>query len=163
MRSKFLALLLTASLLAACTEPNGSPARGVMNGGMPNKEEIGVAAGVVTGGLIGSAFGGGAGQALAIVGGGLLGGVLGDQVGKSLDRADWTAYNQASHQAMNTGAPQSWSHGDKHGTITPTGTYKSRAGHQCRTYTQTIYIDGKPHTGKGKACHQPDGSWKIIK
>ena len=32
---------------------------------------------------------------------------------------------------------------------------------QCREYQTTITIGGKPQKAYGRACRQPDGTWKI--
>jgi surface antigen len=162
--AKLTAALCVATILSACTEPDGSPARGVMNGGAPSKQEIGTVAGVVGGGLIGSAFGSGTGQALAIVGGALLGGVLGNVVGGNMDDADRAAYERASQRAMNTGSTQTWRNSESghRGSVTPGKRYTNDAGNYCRAYTQKIVIEGKTHTGHGTACRDDDGTWRIV-
>ena len=35
-------------------------------------------------------------------------------------------------------------------------------GAYCREFQQTIVIGGQQQQGYGKACQQPDGSWKIV-
>jgi len=161
--SKLLAIALSVTMLGACTEPNGAPGNGIMNGGAPDKQDVGTAIGVVGGALIGSAIGGGIGQGLAIVAGGLLGGVLGNAIGESMDNADRAAYNRASQRAMESGQTRSWRNSDSgnYGTITPHRRYVNDEGQYCRKYTQTIYIDGEKHTGHGIACRQDDGSWQV--
>lgn len=160
---KLIAVLLTATMLTACTEPNGAPGRGIENGGALSKTDVGVAAGVVGGGLIGSTIGGGVGNTVAIIGGGLLGGLLGHEIGSSLDRADQAAYERASQNAMETGTPRTWkSKNGRHGTITPSEEYRDDDGRYCREYTQKIWVSGKAHTGRGTACRQDDGTWRII-
>jgi len=37
-----------------------------------------------------------------------------------------------------------------------------RASVDCRDYTHTVYIEGKPRTMKGTACRNPDGTWKNM-
>ena len=32
----------------------------------------------------------------------------------------------------------------------------------CREFEETILVDGKPQHAYGKACRQPDSSWKIV-
>ena len=162
--SKFVALMITASLLAGCTEADGSPGRGLENGGALSKANVGIAAGVVTGGLAGSAIGSGAGNTLAIIGGGLLGGYLGNEIGSSLDNADRAAYTRASQNAMQSGREKRWKNPDSgnYGTITPHRRYRDRHGKYCREYTQKIYVDGKRHKGHGTACREADGTWRII-
>lgn len=160
--SKLIALALTASMLTACTEPDGSPGKGIMNGGALNKTDVGTAAGAIAGGVVGYQFGGGAGQALATVGGALLGGILGNSVGKSLDNADMASYDKASQNAMETGRTQSWRHGNRYGTVVPHKRYINDEGQYCREYSQTIVIDGRTHQGHGTACREDDGSWQIV-
>ena len=36
-----------------------------------------------------------------------------------------------------------------------------RGGTDCRDYTHTIYINGRPETARGTACRQPDGTWRT--
>ena len=48
-----------------------------------------------------------------------------------------------------------------YGYTTPGRRYKHR-DMQCREFTSTIYIDGKPETARGKACRRPDGTWKQM-
>jgi len=152
-RSKFLALLLVSSMLAGCSGNN-----------TPSKADIGTAAGAIGGGVIGYQFGGGAGKALATVGGALLGGLLGNAIGTSLDNADRAAYDSASQRAMATGQTASWKNTDSghYGSISPQRHYMNEDGQLCREYTQTIYISGKKHTGRGTACQLPDGTWQIM-
>jgi len=161
--SKFVAALLTASMLTACTEPNGAPGRGIENGGALSKTDVGVAVGAVAGGIGGAFIGNGAGQVAAVIGGVLLGGVLGGVIGQSLDNHDRAAYDRASQHAMETGQSQSWNNEETghHGTIHPHHRYMNDEGRYCREYTQTIYIDGKSHEGRGTACRQDDGTWRI--
>ena len=33
---------------------------------------------------------------------------------------------------------------------------------ECREFQQTIMIGGQPQRAYGTACHQPDGTWKIV-
>jgi hypothetical protein len=33
----------------------------------------------------------------------------------------------------------------------------------CRDYSSTETIDGRPQTVTGSACQQPDGSWRIVR
>jgi len=161
---KLIVIALTASLLAGCTEPDGSPGRGIMNGGALSKSDVGTAAGVIGGGVIGSTIGSGAGQVAATIGGALLGGMLGNSIGSSLDRADMDSYDRASQRAMETGRTQSWrnSSSGNRGSIHPRKRYRNDEGQYCREYSQTIYVDGKSHTGHGTACRESDGSWQII-
>jgi len=165
--TKFIAVALTATMLTACTQPNGAPNTGIMNGGGLNKQDIGTLGGAIGGGVIGSTMGRGAGKTAATLGGALLGGVLGNQIGKSLDNADMAAYNQASQRAMENGPsgqalPWKNAQTGHSGTVTPSAPYQTSSGQYCREYTQTINVGGQSQQGHGTACRQPDGSWQIA-
>ncbi len=161
---KFIAIAIAAAMLSGCTESDGSPGRGIMNGGAINKADVGTAVGVIGGGVLGSTIGSGAGSVAATIGGGLLGGWLGNSIGTSLDNADRNTHARISQRAMETGKTQSWnnSHNGNHGSFTPHKRYKNKDGEYCREYTQVIYIDGKKHTGRGRACRDEDGVWNIL-
>jgi len=32
----------------------------------------------------------------------------------------------------------------------------------CRDYSHTIYLNGRPQTGKGSACQTAPGQWTIV-
>jgi len=160
--SKYIAVVLTASMLTACTEPNGAPGRGIENGGTLSKTDVGTAVGAIGGGVLGSTIGGGAGRVAAVIGGTLLGGILGNSIGQSMDRADMASYDQASQSAMETGHARSWRNGDNRGTFVPHHRYTNDEGQYCRAYTQTIYINGEKHIGHGTACREEDGVWRIV-
>ena len=135
--------------------------------GRGRKETGGALLGAGLGALVGSQFGGGIGKFAAISVGTLAGAYLGSEVGKSLDRADRLAMQRSTQNALEdnrTGELSSWRNPDSghEGTVTPTRTYELASGEYCREYQQTVTIDGKVEKAFGKACRQPDGSWKII-
>ncbi len=45
--------------------------------------------------------------------------------------------------------------------MTPGPVYQT-AGQYCREFQQTIVVGGQQQQGYGRACRQPDGSWKIV-
>lgn len=164
--SKVLTLVLLASLISGCNQ-NGPPGAGIMNGGSINKQDIGTLGGGIGGGIIGSNIGKGKGAIAGTIGGALLGGLLGSSIGKSLDSADLAAYNSASQRALETAQPgQSlpWRNTEtgNYGTVTPSNYYQNSVGQYCREYSQTIVVGGQKQQGYGKACRQPDGTWKIT-
>ncbi len=162
MRTKnVISSAIIASLLftAACSQDGGR------DGGV-KKAEVGTVAGAIGGALAGSTLGKGKGNVAAIAAGTLLGAYIGNEVGASLDKADMAYYNNTAQRAMEsskTGSTSTWVNPDSgnSGTFTPTKTYQTAEGQHCREYTQTIQVGGKPVEGYGKACRQPDGSWKI--
>ncbi|WP_298355507.1 hypothetical protein [Rhodoblastus sp.] len=83
---------------------------------------------------------------------GLASGVL----GASLDAADRTAANNAEIAALNSGDRKTWRGDDgTYGYVAP-----SAANGDCRDFTHTVYINGRPQVGKGTAC-KADGGWKL--
>ncbi|MEQ9520041.1 MAG: RT0821/Lpp0805 family surface protein [Parvibaculum sp.] len=128
---------------------------------------IGGIAGAALGGFLGSKVGSGSGQTFATIGGVLAGGLLGNQAATRLtcqDQQSMYTSTQSGLETYPTGRAASWNNPDTghYGTVTPTRTYQNAYGQNCREFTQTIYIDGRPETGVGQACRQPDGTWQII-
>ena len=141
--------------LSACAEDQGA------------KQTGGTLIGAGLGALVGSQIGGGTGQLVAVAVGALAGAYVGGEVGKSLDRADKLSMERTSQRALEsnrTGQTSSWQNPDSghSGTLTPTQTYQSAAGTDCREYQQTVTIDGKTERAHGRACREPDGTWKIV-
>ncbi len=160
MLKQTVATGVIVTLLAACSQTGGR------DGGI-RKQDVGALTGAVGGAWVGSNVGKGKGNIAAIAAGTLLGAFLGSEVGASLDRAD-VAYHdrtaQTAFESSKTGISSSWSNPDSghSGTITPTKTYQTAAGPDCREYTQTITVGNKSQEGYGTACRQQDGSWKIL-
>jgi surface antigen len=150
------ALALIGALLAGCANAENNP-----------KQTLGTIVGAGLGALAGSQVGGGKGQMAAVAIGALAGAWMGGEVGKSLDKAD-KAYmartTQDSLESSRTGVSSSWRNPDSghRGTVTPTSTYQKASGEYCRQFEQTIYVDGKEETATGRACRQPDGTWKVV-
>jgi surface antigen len=141
--------------LAACSADSGP------------KEAGGTVGGAVVGGLIGNAVGGSAGNRLAgTVIGAAIGGLVGNRIGASLDDQDKQRAYAAQMQALEagpSGAPVAWRNPDsgRYGNVVPGPAYQA-SGTTCRTYTQTVFIDGVPQTARGPACRNPDGSWSVV-
>jgi surface antigen len=144
--------------LVGCVAPDGS--------GYGTKQTVGALGGAAAGGLLGSQFGGGGGK-LAMTGLGVLAGALvGSSIGSSLDRADRAALEQNTNTALNTptlGQPIVWNNPQNGNQVVVTPTRDGYAGNEyCREFQQTITVGGRPQTGYGQACRQPDGSWKMM-
>jgi surface antigen len=95
----------------------------------------------------------------AVPTGAALGGALGGPVGASLTEDDRAAAWEAQVGALDSGQRRSWrgSHGVFGYVETGVAT-----GDGCRSYSQTIYVAGRPNHGHGVGCKQPDGSWKMT-
>ena len=120
------------------------------------------AVGAVAGGMLGTALFHGHGQWAGIVGGALLGGIVGNQVGQAMDRRDRLNMQSA---IVNTpvGKQAEWTNTKTNRTyvVRPVKNYRS-GNHYCREFQTRIKVAGKWQQGYGKACRQPDGTWKIV-
>lgn len=155
MRIKRLAALVVVPVLVAACGPNG-----------PTKSDTGLAVGAVAGGILGNQVGSGTGKVLATVAGAVVGGIVGSEIGRSLDRQDRLLAQQAEYDALergSSGVPQRWRNPDngRYGDVVPSRPYR-RGAEDCRDYTHTIYVDGRPQTMRGTACRNPDGTWRNV-
>ena len=149
---------VTALALGGCAnDPYGTGPR----------EGSGTAVGALTGALIGSAFGGGTGERVGgAIAGAAIGGLIGNRIGASMDEEDRRLAYEAEMAALEqgqVGAPYGWRNpGSRHyGNIVPGPVYVQR-GSRCRSYTHTVYINGRPEVVRGTACRNPDGSWTAL-
>ena len=133
--------------------------------GCQSKEQFGQLAGAVAGGLAGSQIGKGDGKLVAVGVGTLIGALVGSEIGASLDKADQLYAAQATQSALEntpSGTSVAWSNPDSgnSGTVVPKqavfvgDTY-------CREFVQEIMVGGEMHTGVGRACRNPDGTWQV--
>ncbi len=153
---KIASVLAIAVMLGACAGDQGQ------------KQTGGTLLGAGLGALAGSQIGSGSGQLVAVAVGALAGAYLGGEVGKSLDKADRIAMQNTTQRALETapsGQQVAWRNPDSgnSGTIEPRRAVQESSGQYCREYQQTITVDGRSEQAYGKACRQPDGSWKIVK
>lgn len=158
---------VVASFALVACQPQGQGGYGQSSGGGINKETVGTLGGAVIGGVLGSKVGKGTGRGIAIGAGTLLGAALGNQIGASLDKADMMYQNQAANRALETsptGQSLPWQNpqSGNSGTITPSNYYQQADGTYCREYSQSINVGGRIENGYGRACRQPDGTWRIV-
>jgi surface antigen len=156
---RLTAIIALALSLAACA--------GTADGPGP-RENTGTLLGAGSGALLGAAVaGGGTGDRLAGAAiGGLLGGLVGNRIGASLDERDKRLAYEAEMAALErgqSGAPVGWRNPDsgRYGSVVPGPAYVQN-GRNCRAYTETIYVDGRPQTSRGTACRNPDGTWTPL-
>jgi surface antigen len=150
-----IALVATGLMLAGCADGQG-----------PNKADTGLAVGALAGGILGNQVGGGSGKVLATVAGAFIGGVVGHEIGKSMDQQDRLLAQKAELDALErgqSGTSVAWRNPDngRYGEVVPSKPYR-RGPQDCRDYTHTVYIDGRPQTMRGTACRNPDGTWKNV-
>ena len=117
--------------------------------------------------MIGSQLGDSAGAHVtgAVVGAG-IGALIGNRIGAAMDDEDKRRAYAAQIDALNdAGAGRAGILAQPR--FRPLRHHRSRAllrakGLRCRSYTHTIYIDGRPETVRGTACRNPDGSWTAL-
>ncbi len=84
-------------------------------------------------------------------------GVIAGPIGASLSEEDRQIAFDAQTDALDKGQRKSWKGKSAvFGFIEPGA---ESAG--CRDYIHTVFIDGRPQSGKGNACRQPSGVWKY--
>jgi surface antigen len=132
----------------------------------PSKQDSGLVVGAVAGGLLGSAVGRGNGRIFSTALGAVVGGIVGSEIGRSMDKQDRILAQQAELAAFEqgpTGKAVPWRNPDngRYGEVVPGSPYR-RGPDDCRDYTHTIYIDGRPQTMRGTACRNSDGSWRSV-
>ncbi len=154
-RTAVIAALGASLLLAACQTQNWGAGEG-----------LGTLGGAAGGGLIGSQIGKGSGNAAATLAGVLLGGFLGNQAGGYVDDQDKRRAVAAERRAYTAPVGQqiTWSNpqNGNNGVITPVRDGYDQGGAYCREFQQTITVGNQKQQGYGRACQQPDGSWKIV-
>jgi surface antigen len=152
---RLLAIASIGTALAACASDSGP------------KEVTGTLVGAGTGAAVGGASGAASGNRVSgAVAGAAIGGMLGNRIGVGLDDEDKRRAYAAQVQALESGpsgAPIAWRNPDsgRYGSIVPGPAYESN-GMNCRQFTHTIYIDGKPQTARGAACKGADGAWQPV-
>ncbi len=84
-------------------------------------------------------------------------GVIAGPLGASLSEADRRIAADAQIEALEKGQRKSWKAktGTTFGFVEP----GAESG-ACRDYTHTIYVDGRPQSGKGQGCRGADGAWR---
>jgi surface antigen len=95
-----------------------------------------------------------------------ISGLIGNRIAAALGDTDRERAYAAQIQALESGqsgAPVNWSNPDssRRGTVVPGPEYR-QAGATCRSYTHTVYIDGRPQSARRTACRNSDGTWNPI-
>lgn len=119
--------------------------------------------GGILGVVVGSQVGQGNGRTAAMIGGGVIGAVVGGEVGRSMDRND-RVQTQSVLETTRTGQTVSWVNPNS-GTsynVTPTRTYRTVQGADCRDYSMWAFVGGYEEEVRGTACRKPDGTWQTV-
>ena len=152
---RFFTLIVMSALLFGCA--NGGP-----------KQTAGTYIGAASGAIIGSQIGGGTGQFAAIALGTLIGSQLGAHIGSSMDEKDKQLASNTVVSALETkpdNIKSTWRNPNNqhHGDVVVVRTVE-KANKVCRDYAQTVYIDGKQETVRGRACRNiadTRGAWFV--
>lgn len=153
MKKRSLSLILiTAITLSACGA---------------NKSQIGQQVGAIGGAAAGVEYGTGDHKGAIIALMAILGAVVGEQVGRYLDETDWNKAEDAAQESLETdadGESTTWSNPDtgNSGSVTPTRTWETRHGQECREFETTILTDDEEQTATGLACRDDDGVWTVV-
>ena len=131
-----------------------------------SKQDNGLVVGAVAGGILGNAAGRGGGRPAATILGAVVGGIVGSEIGRSMDKQDRILAQQAELLALErgeSGRPTPWRNPDngRYGEVVPMAPYR-RGPQDCRDYTHTIYINGRPEVMRSTACRNPDGTWRNV-
>lgn len=129
--------------------------------GTCQRELIGSLLGAAAGGALGSRIGDGSGRLAATAAGTLAGFLFGGAIGRDIDATDIACMGQVLEYApenrlVTWNAPD----GDQY-RMTPTRTWQAGDAY-CREYQTVVTIGGAPRQAFGKACRQPDGSWRTV-
>ena len=123
-------------------------------------------AGVVVGGLVGSAFGGGTGKVLMTAAGAVAGGFIGDRLYKK--HADSEYEKDAAQRALNnaaSGQRVTWSDSrtNESGYFIPLNTKQMSDGRVCRDFRRGLTLGGQAvDETTGTACKQSNGQWDTV-
>lgn len=151
---KLMAAVAIASALAltGCAEGNNRTGATLVGAGL--------------GGLLGSQFGSGGGQLAMTAFGTLAGAAIGNSIGKRMDDQDRMRLREAEQRAYSAPINETivWNNpkNGNSGTVTPVRDGRSQNGQYCREFQSEITVGGQREKGYGRACQQPDGSWKIV-
>ena len=86
-------------------------------------------------------------------------GVIAGPLGASLSEADRRVAADAQYDALEKGEKKSWKAktGTTFGFVEPGA---EAAG--CRSYSHTVFVNGRSKTETGQGCRGADGSWKLA-
>ncbi len=129
-----------------------------IDAGRCNRDMVGGLLGAAAGGLAGSNIGDGTGQKIATAAGTLAGFLIGSAMGRSLDAADVACMGQVLEYAPER-QPIAWDSPQGQWRMIPTATTQV-GGTYCREYQTFVTIGGRTENAWGRACRQPDGSWR---
>jgi surface antigen len=129
--------------------------------GRCDRDRVGALLGGVVGGIAGNRIGKGDGRTAATIAGTVIGILVGRSIGRSMNEGDQLCTGQVLEHAPDR-APVYWQNPDNgiDYQVMPTNTFRDPDGRYCREYTTRAEVGGRTEQVYGRACRQPDGSWK---
>jgi len=126
----------------------------------------GAIVGALAGGLLGNSVSRGPQRGAGTAVGAILGGVAGASIGSNLNCEDRSYAIDAQYRGFEAGRPHqryNWRspRGGTYGYVEVQDYYRDR-GRRCATYTEEIWVRGRPETVQGRACRTPDGNWQMV-
>lgn len=145
-----LLVLLSTGFLSGCAEMS--------------QQDVGMLAGGVAGGLLGSTVGGGDGRLVAIAAGTLAGAYLGGAIGRDMDKNDRRRLNNALEN-NDVGEPAYWRNANtgRRYEVVPVRNLPVHGNRYCREYRTYADIAGRRQQIFGTACRKPDGTWQAVR
>lgn len=125
----------------------------------------GLIIGAIAGGVLGNAISRGPQRGPGTALGAILGGAVGAGIGSNLRCEDRAYVYRTYYDGFERGRPHAryaWRRGGINGYMQVGDYYRGPQGYRCATYTQQIYVRGRPEVAEGHACRQPDGNWVLI-
>jgi len=120
----------------------------------------------ITGGVLCDVLGhqvvDGSGRTAATIEGVALGAFLGSRIGHTVYLIDELKTAEALESSCD-GHATTWRNTDtgQRYSVTPTQTYRWQSG-RCRDFTTVTEDQGREQVTHGKACRQPDGTWRAA-
>ncbi|MBP0438912.1 hypothetical protein [Tianweitania sediminis] len=96
----------------------------------------------------------------------MAGGLVGGTIGRELETRDRRSALEAEYRALEytpSGQPVTWRNqrANTYGEVVAAQPY--RVGSQdCRQYYHTVFVKGNPHSARGTACRNANGSWTPL-
>ena len=127
----------------------------------------GAIVGAIAGGVLGNAISRGPQRGPGTALGAILGGVAGASIGNNLNCEDRSYAIDTSYSGFEAGVPHrryDWRgpRSGAYGYLQVGDYYQDRRGYRCATYSQQIFVRGRPEVARGYACRQPDGTWQLV-
>ncbi len=121
--------------------------------------------GAIAGGLLGNAISRGPQRGAGTAVGAVLGGVVGAGIGSNLNCEERSYAVNTYYTGFEAGRPHAryeWRspRSDAYGYLT-VGDYYYDRGVRCATYSQRVFIHGRPEIERGFACRRPNGTWEL--